>query len=114
METFVKNGFPADRIRLSPYGLETAWLDDVRPREPGAPLVIGYAGQIEPIKGVDLLVRAFRSLPADLPVQLRIHGDLTKNQPFGAALRQLVGDHPAIGDVVEQIMLADHVRGLER
>lgn len=115
LETFVGHGFPADRIKLSPYGLETAWLKDVVPRDPGGPLVIGYAGQIEPIKGVDLLVRAFRSLPADLPVELRIHGDLTKNAQFGAALRRLVGDHPAIHLVgpFERAQLAEVMSGLD-
>jgi glycosyltransferase involved in cell wall biosynthesis len=115
METFVRHGFPADRIKLSPYGLETAWLDDVRPRDPSAPLVVGYAGQIEPIKGVDLLVRAFRSLPADRPIELRIHGDLSKNRQFGATLRQLVGDHPAIrlAGPFERAQLAEVMSGLD-
>jgi len=60
-------------------------------------------------------VRAFRRLPTDLPIELRIHGDLAKNPQFGATLRQLVGDHPGItlAGPFERAQLAEVMSGLD-
>ena len=41
-------------------------------------------------------MRAFRAAGTDLGARLHVHGDLTKNERFGATLRQLAGDDPAV------------------
>lgn len=39
-------------------------------------LVIGFVGNIRPVKGVDVLIEAVRRLPADLPVRLLLVGEI--------------------------------------
>jgi glycosyltransferase involved in cell wall biosynthesis len=94
-EIFIRNGYPSDRLRVSRYGLDTSWLGEMREVPSAGRLRIGYIGQVEPIKGVDLLVNAFRSL-GDVGAELKIFGSMTKNPQFGERLRDLAGDHPAI------------------
>ena len=96
IELLGRNGYRADRIRYSPYGHDLAWLSQLQPRVPDGRLRIGYVGQIDPLKGVDVLVEAVRRLGSDPDVELRIHGNLTKNPDYVASLRQRAGDDPRI------------------
>lgn len=65
-------------------------------RDSGSTLCIGYVGQIDPIKGMDVLVRAFQLIPAQMPVELRVYGDLSKNPRFTEALLQISAGSPKI------------------
>lgn len=96
METLVSNGFPRASVFVSRHGLEASWKADLRTGNQPLKLRLGYIGQIEPIKGVDVLVKAFRLLPEDANVELRIHGDLLKNRDYGQALVRLVARDPRI------------------
>lgn len=84
-EMFVQNGYPPERIEVSPYGLDDGWLPEDRQKTPAPGLRIGYLGQIEPLKGVDLLVRAFRQIDAPLAT-LTLHGNHLKNPAYTAEL----------------------------
>jgi len=72
---------------------------------------IVYAGVLTPLKGVDVLLRAFASIAADFPdVQLRLVG-AEVDARFAAALRQLAADLNIAGRVtfvgeVTQVELA--------
>ncbi|HZW32837.1 MAG TPA: glycosyltransferase family 4 protein [Isosphaeraceae bacterium] len=96
LETFVRHGFPPERLRYSPYGLDLSWLDTAGQTENGGHLRFGYIGQIDPLKGVDIVVRAFRAAGVADRAELRIHGDLTKNPRYAALLRQIAAGEPAI------------------
>jgi glycosyltransferase involved in cell wall biosynthesis len=113
-EIFVRNGYPADKLRVSRYGLDTAWLNDIRAVPATGRLRIGYIGQIEPIKGVDVLVKAFRSL-GDVPADLKVFGSLTKNPSYGEHLRELANDDPAIQFMgsFDRTQVADVFSGLD-
>src|SRR5262249_16546719 len=54
---FVRNGYPPERIDVSPYGLDYSWLPSDKQKRPTSGLRVGYLGQIEPLKGIDVLVR---------------------------------------------------------
>ncbi|MCC6177940.1 MAG: glycosyltransferase family 4 protein [Chloroflexi bacterium] len=95
-DTFIRNGFPADRIRVSPYGIDLSWRPDDAPRRPDGVLALGYLGQIEPIKGVDILVRAVRTLDPTVRVRLSIYGPLDKNPAYAESVRTLAGDDERI------------------
>jgi glycosyltransferase involved in cell wall biosynthesis len=94
-DVFVRNSYPAARLRLSRYGLDTTWLVDLQPKPADSPLCVGYIGQIEPIKGVDVLIDAFRS-STGRDWQLKIYGGLDKNQPFAEHLRMLAAADPRV------------------
>jgi glycosyltransferase involved in cell wall biosynthesis len=71
------NGAPAEKVVLSRQGidleLERALARCAAGPQTG-PLRIGYLGRWHPTKGVEVLIRAVRALPADLPVRLTIRG----------------------------------------
>ncbi|MEJ5201846.1 MAG: glycosyltransferase, partial [Anaerolineales bacterium] len=54
-----------------------------------------FTGQIVPHKGLDILIRAFCRLPADLPVELHIFGDPEKD-PRCSHYRELAGNDDRI------------------
>jgi glycosyltransferase involved in cell wall biosynthesis len=97
LDTFVSNGYPASQLHLSHYGVDVSWASRLRMRDPGTgPVIIGYIGQIDRIKGVDLLVRAFTQLPPHLSAELRIYGNLSKNDNYAAELRGIADGNPGI------------------
>ena len=57
------NGVPPGLITYLPYGHTVAWASQVK-RQPAECLRVGFLGNVIPIKGVHLLVEAFRQLGA--------------------------------------------------
>jgi glycosyltransferase involved in cell wall biosynthesis len=96
IDMFGQNGYPAERIRHSPYGMDLSWLPLLRPRDPGAPLCFGYIGQIDPLKGVDVLVKAFGMAAPGGMVTLDVYGDLTKRPAYSDELRLLAQGNPNV------------------
>ncbi len=94
-EMFVRNGYPPERIVVSPYGLDCGWLPTDTQKTAAAGLRVGYLGQIEPLKGVDLLVRAFHQLDAP-QATLTIHGNHLRNPSYTAELSRLSDGDPRI------------------
>jgi glycosyltransferase involved in cell wall biosynthesis len=92
---FVRNGYPPGRIFVSPYGLDDGWVPENKEKTPALGIRIGYLGQIEPLKGVHLLVRAFRRVAAP-DATLTLHGNDTKNPAYTAELRRLGEGDPRI------------------
>jgi glycosyltransferase involved in cell wall biosynthesis len=88
-DLFVKHGMPAERITHSAYGLDTAWARGYETKTPSAELRLGFIGQILPFKGPDLLIKAIGHLPRDLPLRVKVYGDLDKTPDYGQLLRQL-------------------------
>ena len=70
-QQFVAFGIPEERIVFHECGLQTAHLRAVAPPPKKERLTFGYIGVVDPVKGVDLLVEAFQSLPQ---ADLRIYG----------------------------------------
>lgn len=69
---FEKNGFPADRLQVLPYGLEPDRVRRLPVTRPRRPLSVGFAGVLSPWKAPDLLVRAGKRVRGELRVT--IHG----------------------------------------
>ena len=83
-EQFVAFGVPEEKILFHECGLQT---DAIRPapktlvpqkNRVKRPLVFGYIGVVDPVKGVHLLVDAFQTLPAEL----RIYGGEAAYAPY--------------------------------
>jgi glycosyltransferase involved in cell wall biosynthesis len=65
------SGAPSDKVILNRLGVTPALTKPVRPAW-SRPLVFGFVGRAEPIKGLDDAVRAVASLPGDCDVLLRV------------------------------------------
>jgi glycosyltransferase involved in cell wall biosynthesis len=94
-DMIVAGGLDPRRIRLVEKGLPSQTVSTrsnsaTAGRAP-TPLQIGYIGQIIPIKGVDVLLRAVRQLPG-VALTLRVYGDPTRAPAYANDLRQLSSD----------------------
>lgn len=69
-DIFVRNGYPAEIIEVLPLGMDIPPTSPPRPRASGDPFIIAFIGSLMPLKGVDVLLRAFHRVQAD---HLRLH-----------------------------------------
>lgn len=73
---------PEQRLRTIYKGHRVEWYDFAQPAnlsEPGIPagaFVIGFTGNIRPVKGIDVLLHALATLPADLNVHALLIGEV--------------------------------------
>ncbi len=85
---------PVQTIRL---GLPREPFASVPPVQAGSTVRLGYIGQIAPHKGVHLLIRALKRLPANgKSIELRIFGNLDQHPAYTRALRHLIDGAPNI------------------
>jgi glycosyltransferase involved in cell wall biosynthesis len=93
---FVRNGYPAERIEVLSYGVDTGRLAGAQrvERAAGDPLRLAFFGSIAEYKGTDVLVEAV--LASNANVTLSIHGRTTDFPEFGPALVELASHDPRI------------------
>ena len=83
-EQFVAFGIPPEKILFHECGLQTDAIQPApkapvpRKNRDKRPLIFGYIGVVDPVKGVHLLVEAFQTLPAEL----RIYGGEAAYAPY--------------------------------
>lgn len=75
-EEYLRHGLAAERVRSLPYGVVTHEPPrDLRPTT-GPPWRLAFVGRLDPLKGVDVLLRALRTISGRVgPVVLTIAGD---------------------------------------
>jgi len=76
-DALIANGFDRDKLVLSHSGGPTEPANKTkaqRARAGGGPLKIGFLGRLVRVKGLDVLIRAFQKLPANLGIELLIYG----------------------------------------
>jgi glycosyltransferase involved in cell wall biosynthesis len=94
LETVRNNGAPSGKLLLNRLGAgEAAPARKPLPLEKPTktPLVIGYLGRFDPVKGVEVLVEAVRRTPRDLPIRIELRGP--ENGPAERALVQELRAH---------------------
>lgn len=89
----IANGVRADKVIAKPGFLDLTEFFPVHPTpRPPDEIRFAYVGQVAALKGVDLLLRAFRQLERanpDRQLKLDIHGKLNAEPEYTRALRQL-------------------------
>lgn len=99
-DVYAHMGLPADPVVVIPHGIDVpqAHIADLLarrpPRQPGAPLHVGYVGSLGWQKGLHVLVTAVNQLPAD-QIRLSLYGSLDTFPDYVAQLRQQA-THPGI------------------
>lgn len=74
-DAFLANGVPEEKLVLCRQGVaETSQKTVKQHRQPDAPLRVGFLGRWHPDKGAQVLAEAIQRLPADIPIELVIHG----------------------------------------
>jgi glycosyltransferase involved in cell wall biosynthesis len=94
-DVLLRNGVAPARIVHSPQGLADGAAAVIRrPERRHAPLRVVYLGRLDPVKGVDVLVRAARLAP-DLAVELAVYG-IVHDAHYRARLDSLAAGDPRI------------------
>lgn len=103
-DALTRNGVPAEKLVLSRQGIDPDFAaaasrsapDGLARRDRRFRLL--YLGRWHAVKGVDVLVRAVRSLSPEVPVDLSIHGvgDGPEEQRYASGIRQLAAGDPRI------------------
>ena len=87
---YERNG-PHIPLQLIHFGVDTIAKEPVN-RDAGGPIRLGYIGQLDYHKGVDLLIEAFRRLP-DGVASLHIYGAEEQAPEYSRQLRQQAFGH---------------------
>jgi glycosyltransferase involved in cell wall biosynthesis len=91
-DAVVAQGYPAERIRVVPQGLDPVDFAAVR-REPSrGRLRLGFVGTLAPHKGVHVLVDAVRRLPPER-IELRLWGPSSSHRDYAAQVRESARGH---------------------
>lgn len=95
-EMFVANGFQAEQIKYLPYGIPVEYIERAAEKPAAGPLRLLFVGQIAEHKGCHILLEAMKSVPKELPVQLRIFGNLDQRPEYTEKIRAIAGDDSRI------------------
>ncbi len=78
-------------IHVLPHGHDLSWLNNQHRRVPSPELHVGYIGQLNPVKGVHVLIEAFKKLD-NSRMHLLIFGPLNSNSSYAKRLQGLAGE----------------------
>ena len=92
---FRQNGFCAP-MRIVPHGHDLSWLQSYARRTESDTVRFGYLGQIISIKGVHLVLQAFKTLPPESLATLSVFGDLDKEPSYTEQLRHIAANSSKI------------------
>jgi glycosyltransferase involved in cell wall biosynthesis len=99
-EQFLGFGIPPEKIVFAECGLPPMTLHNGRKRQSNDPVVFGYIGVVDPVKGVHHLVEAIAPLTA---AELRIYGGEADYAPY-----------PDRGQFLAQLRSSPHIRMMGR
>lgn len=91
-EMYRRNGLTSSNLMVKPNGLDLDKFAAYPPRAPDDEIVFGYMGQISPIKGVDILLRAFhlvRDANPNKRMRLLVYGKLNAEPGYVKKLERL-------------------------
>jgi glycosyltransferase involved in cell wall biosynthesis len=99
-DQFLAFGVPSEKIVFTEIGLPPLESKGENKRPTGAPLIFGYIGVVDPVKGVHLLVEAFQPIRG---AELRIYGGEADYAPY-----------PDRGHFLAQLRRSPHIRLMGR
>jgi glycosyltransferase involved in cell wall biosynthesis len=89
IDTLHSRGIPDQKLHLIQHGLDKSSWTPVVDGNSNDIFRIGYLGQINHHKGVHLLIRAFKELQTNTPLELRIYGDATGAVQYTKSLEKI-------------------------
>jgi glycosyltransferase involved in cell wall biosynthesis len=86
LDLYARNGVVGPHVRFVAYGHESDWASEVH-RLPSSELRLGFLGNIIPIKGVHVLLEAFKHLQGSQGLRLDVYGDDTIDVDYTSRLK---------------------------
>ena len=87
-DTFVRNGYDAEKILLQPFGIPASSTSS-SPKQKSRDLRVGFIGTLSEIKGPHVLIDAVSLLPKNLPLEVRIYGEALEYPEYGARVKRM-------------------------
>ncbi len=118
-DAVVRNGAPRHKVALNRLGIDGGFAPKPGPtaRPTKSPVVFGYLGRFDPIKGVYDLARAVTSLPRERSFRLDIRGpcDTAGSREMLRQLEEMLGGDPRVcfGPPVPTVQVPAHLAGLD-
>jgi glycosyltransferase involved in cell wall biosynthesis len=94
-----KNGLDLRLITYLPYGISMGHISpsSMRKKKQGTePLSVGFIGTLYEHKGAHVLIKAVRSLPTAIPVELKVYGNLEEFPDYVSELKRVAFGDPRI------------------
>lgn len=91
----IENGLNPGKISFRRYGMHPQ-SPEPHTQDVNGKLRIGFIGGISEHKGSHILIRAFRSLSTDLPMELKIYGNSGTDTHYFQSLKKLAGNDERI------------------
>ncbi|MBW4685392.1 MAG: glycosyltransferase [Komarekiella atlantica HA4396-MV6] len=89
------NGIPEEKLVLCRYGIGYATQETPPAQEKYVPLKVVFLGRWDIYKGIDILVQAVKDLPAEIPIELIIHG-IAQDERYRQTIFNLIDNDPRI------------------
>jgi glycosyltransferase involved in cell wall biosynthesis len=110
-EMLRRNGVAREQLVLSRHGIthgfdSTNSAAGIPDGNSSKPLVLGFVGRADPVKGIDVLIRAVKGLPRELPLELRLHAVARQHRSVA-----YLDDLRALADRDPRILFLDPVPG---
>lgn len=86
-KTLIENGYPDQKIRVFPLGIDIG--NSNNNEQLSRPINFGFIGTIIPIKGVDLLIKAFSEISNE-DIRLQIYGRMDIDKSYAEKIKRLV------------------------
>jgi glycosyltransferase involved in cell wall biosynthesis len=91
-EMLRRYGLEAGRIRTVHFGIDTSWITHISAKGSEKILRIGFIGTLHHSKGAHVLIEAVRSLATEMPLKIKIYGELEKFPEYARTLRSIAGN----------------------
>jgi len=95
-DVLMQNGLSATKVLFLPFGINTDGLSRKDSTSLERVLRIGFIGTLYEHKGAHILLEALRRLSTDIPIEVKIYGDVDKFPEYVARLRRIAGNDPRI------------------
>lgn len=93
-EMLHRYGLESKRIRHVPFGIDHTQITSISIKGAEKRLRIGFIGTLYHHKGAHVLLEAVRSLPSEMPLKVKIYGELEQFPEYVRTLRSVAGnDH---------------------
>jgi glycosyltransferase involved in cell wall biosynthesis len=90
------HGLETERIRHIPFGIDHTHITCVSTKGTEKHLRIGFIGTLYHHKGAHVLLEAVRSLPTDMPLKVKIYGELKQFPEYTNMLQSIAGNDDRI------------------
>jgi len=119
LEAVVRNGAPRHKLALNRLGISGDFVRKpaaaARPTRP--PVLFGYVGRFDPIKGVHDLARAVASLPRETPLRLDVRGpvDTVESRQVLREMQAIAAGDPRVyfGPAVASADIPSHLASID-